>query len=204
MSFPEFRPVQTRYTPDLEEKTTDLSDLRFDLAHRGKWNIGYFGAGFVLWIAILIVNVMVPIETGRVIWIALSFGVLPIAVLISKLVGADPFCSSNPLGRLVGYTHMNVITLSFPILVITAIYDPHIQLLAMAVLYSIDFYVMTWAFGAAIFAVHSAARTVAVTGIWVTYPVGRLTLIPIVVAVFYLGTLLLLPVLRQRWMDEHS
>lgn len=174
------------------------------LARRSQWNIGFFGAGFVLWIAILATNLAVPVETGRVIWIALSFGVLPVAVLISKLAGADPFCNDNPLGQLVGYTHMSVITLSFPILVIAAIYDPHIQLLAMAVLYSIDFYVMSWAFGTAIFAVHSAARTIAVTGIWVAYPETRLTLIPIVVAAFYLGTLMLLPMLRRRWIDAHQ
>lgn len=99
---------------------------------------------------------------------------------------------------------MSVITLSFPILVITAIYDPHIQLLAMAILYSIDFYVMTWAFGSAIFALHAAARTVAVTVVWIAFPVNRLMLIPVVVAAFYAGTLVLLPVARGRWMRTRS
>ncbi len=175
-----------------------------DLARRSKWNIGYFVAGLVLWVAILITNLTVSLDIGRIIWIALSFGVLPVAVIVSKLAHADPFCSDNSLGRLVGYTHMSVISLSFPILVITAVYDPHIQLLAMAVLYSIDFYVMTWAFGTAIFGLHAAARTIVVTAIWVAFPASRLMLIPIVVAGFYLGTVCLIPVVRRRWIDARS
>ena len=173
-----------------------------DLATRSGWNIGFFVAGMLLWIGILTTNLTVPIETARMIWIALTFGVFPIAVLVSKLIRADPFCKDNPLGQLVGYTHMSVVSLSFPIFIIAAIYDPHIQLLAMAILLSIDFYVMSWAFGSAIFGLHAAARTVLVTVIWVALPESRLTLIPIVVATFYVGTVLLLPIVRRRWIRE--
>ena len=184
--------------------TSDLPDLRVDLALRSKWNAGFFVAGLLLWIAILITNLTVPIETARVIWIAMTFGVLPVAVLTSKLVRADPFCNDNPLGRLVGYTHMSVVSFSLPIVVIAAIYDPHIQLLAMAIIYSIDFYVMSWAFGSAIFGLHAAARTVAVTVIWVAFPASRLVLIPIVVAALYLGTVVLISILRRRWIKANT
>ncbi len=182
----------------MEKMTLDLSSLRMDLATRSGWNIGFFVAGMLLWVGILITNLTVPIETGRMVWIALTFGVFPVAVLVSKLVQADPFCNDNPLGQLVGYTHMSVVSLAFPIFVITAIYDPHIQLLAMAILLSVDFYVMSWAFGSAVFGLHAAARTVLVTVIWVAFPESRLTLIPMVVAAFYLGTVLLLPIARRR------
>ncbi len=184
--------------------TSNLSGLRMDLATRSGWNIGFFVAGLLLWIGILITNLTVPIETGRMVWIALTFGVFPTAVLVSKLISADPFCNDNPLGQLVGYTHMSVVSLSFPIFIITAVYDPNIQLLAMAILLSIDFYVMSWAFGSAVFGLHAAARTVLVTLIWVALPDSRLTLIPLVVATFYLGTVLLLPTLRRRWIKNAS
>ena len=184
----------------MNKTASTLSDLRMDLAIRSGWNIGFFVAGLLLWIAILITNLTVPIETGRIVWIVLTFGVLPVAVLVSRLVQADPFCNDNPLGQLVGYTHMSVVSLSVPIFIITAIYDPHIQLLAMAILYSIDFYVMSWAFGSSVFGLHAAARTVLVTVIWVAFPESRLTLIPVVVAAFYLATVLLLPVARRRWI----
>lgn len=97
---------------------------------------------------------------------------------------------------------MSVVSLSFPIFIITAIYDPSIQLLAMAILLSIDFYVMSWAFGSAVFGLHAAARTVFVTVIWLAFPESRLTLIPVVVATFYLGTVFLLPILRRRWIKN--
>ncbi len=186
----------------LNRMTSDLLELRMDLAMRSGWNIGFFVAGMLLWIAILVTNLTAPIETGRIVWIALTFGVLPVAVLVSKLVKADPFCNDNPLGQLVGYTHMSVVSLSLPILIITAIYDPHIQLLAMAILYSIDFYVMSWAFGSSVFGIHAAARTVLVTVIWVAFPESRVVLIPIVVAAFYLGMIVLLPIMRRRWVRE--
>ncbi len=188
----------------MDKMTSNLPDLRTDLAIRSGWNIGFFAAGLLLWIAILVTNLTVPIETGRIIWIALTFGVLPVAVIISKLFRVDPFCNDNPLGQLVGYTHMSVVSLALPILVIAAIYDPHIQLLAMAILYSIDFYVMSWAFGSAIFGLHAASRTVAVTVVWVAFPTSRLTLIPILVAAFYLGTVILLPIMRRRWIKADT
>lgn len=184
----------------MDKMPSNLSDLRMDLAIRSGWNIGFFVAGMLLWIGILITNLAVPIETGRMVWIALTFGVFPVAVLVSKLVRADPFCNDNPLGQLVGYSHMSVVSLSFPIFVITAIYAPSIQILAMAILLSIDFYVMSWAFGSAVFGLHAAARTVLVTVIWAVFPESRLMWIPIVVAAFYLGMVLLLPVLRRRWI----
>ncbi len=184
----------------MDNMTLNLSNLRMDLAIRSGWNIGFFFSGMLLWIAILITNLNVPVETGRVVWIALTFGVFPVAVLISRLVQADPFCNDNPLGRLVGYTHMSVVSLSLPVVIITAIYDPHIQLLAMAILFSVDFYVMSWAFGSAVFGLHAAARTILVTVIWVAFPESRLTLIPAVVAAFYLCTVLWVPIARRKWI----
>lgn len=181
-------------------KSENLLDLRMDLANRSAWNIGFFVAGMLLWIGILITNLTVPVEAGRMIWIALTFGVLPVAVLVSRLIRADPFCNDNPLGQLVGYSHMSVVSLSFPIFVIAAIYDPSIQLLAMAILLSIDFYVMSWAFGSALFGIHAAARTVLVTLVWAIFPESRMTWIPIIVAAFYLMTVVLLPILRRRWI----
>ena len=149
----------------MDKMPSNLSDLRMDLAIRSGWNIGFFVAGMLLWIGILVTNLIVPIETGRMIWIALTFGVFPVAVLVSKLVRADPFCNDNPLGQLVGYSHMSVVSLSFPIFVITAVYAPSIQILAMAILLSIDFYVMSWVFGSALFGIHAAGRLGKPTGV---------------------------------------
>jgi len=176
----------------------DFREIRISLARSSKWNLGYFVAGFFLWLAIFIIGRIYPIEIAKWLWIAATFFVLPVAVGTSKLIGADPFSNANPLGRLIGYTHMSVISLSLPIIVLLAIYSSEIQLLAMAILYCIDFYVMTWAFGARLIALHAAIRTVLVTGAWVAFPEQRLFFVPVITSAMYAITIVLIPVLRRR------
>ncbi len=176
----------------------ELNKFRTSLAHSSKWNLGYFVAGLLLWIAIFMIGKFFPIETAKWLWIAATFFVLPIAVGFSKLIGADPFSNANPLGKLVGYTHMSVVSLSLPIIVLAAVYAPDMQLLVMAILYCVDFYVMTWAFGARLFAVHAAIRTVLVTSAWLAFPEERLVFIPVITSVMYAITIALIPILRRR------
>lgn len=176
----------------------DIINLRLELARSSQWNIGYFVAGFAVWLGILAAGAYLPLETARIVWIAATFFVLPIAAAVSRLIGADPFSNSNPLGRLIGHTHMSVITMSLPLVVATAIYLPELQLLAMAILYSIDFYVMSWAFGARLFALHAAIRTVAVTVVWFGFAEWRMIAIPTIVAAFYFLTIIAIPFLRAR------
>ena len=185
------------------QNETDLARLRADLASRSQWNIGYFVAGCLLWLAIFAAGRLLPVQDARFVWIAATFFTLPIAVATSKIIKADPFCSDNALGNLVGYTHMSVIALSMPIVVTLCLIDPEAQLLAMAILYCIDFYVMSWAFGSRLFGLHAAVRTVLVTAIWFAAPDLRLSLLPLAVAALYFVTVLVIPVLRRRWLAEH-
>ena len=180
----------------------DLHSLRVDLAERSKWNIGYFVAGCLLWLAIFAAGRLLPIDDARFVWIAATFFTLPVAVAASKAFNADPFCSSNVLGNLVGYTHMSVISLSLPIVIMLALINPEAQLLAMAILYCIDFYVMSWAFGSRLFGIHAAVRTALVTAIWFAAPELRLTVLPLVVAGLYLLTVPAILVLRRSWLAE--
>jgi hypothetical protein len=118
-------------------------------------------------------------------------------------VKADPFCTENALGRLVGYTHMSVIGLSMPIVVILCLIDPEAQILAMAILYCIDFYVMSWAFGSRLFGIHAVVRTMLVSVIWFAAPEWRLSLLPLTVAALYLVTVMAIPPFRRRWLAAH-
>lgn len=179
---------------------TDLAFLRADLAERSMWNIGYFVAGCLLWLAIFAAGQLIPLEEARFVWIAATFFTLPVAVLTSKILKADPFCSDNALGNLVGYTHMSVIFLSLPIVVMLCLIDPEAQLLAMAILYCVDFYVMSWAFGSRLFGIHAAVRTLLVTAIWFAAPGLRLSLLPLSVAGLYLLTVIAIPLFRARWL----
>ena len=66
---------------------TDPAFLRADLAERSMWNVGYFVAGCLLWLAIFAAGQLIPLEEARFVWIAATFFTLPAAVL--------PACGSH-------------------------------------------------------------------------------------------------------------
>lgn len=181
-----------------------LSSLRVDAAKIGKWNVGYFAAGFVFWVYAAFIGITFDLHVARVYWLVGTFFIFPMAVAFSHLFGADPFTKQNALGQLVGYTHMSVIALTFPLVIAAFFYKPEMLLLVMSIAYCIDFYVMTWAFGSPLFGIHAAARTVVVTIIWFAFPQHRSDALPIAVAVFYLATVSLVPALRKRWLFAHD
>ncbi len=182
----------------------NINNLRIDAAKRGKWNIGFFSSGCLFWIYVAIIGNRFPLESARIYWVVGTFLIFPIAVLMSKIFKADPFTKGNVLGDLVGYTHMSIISLAFPIIIVTAIYLPEALILVMAICYCLDFFVMSWAFGTWLFGAHAAFRTVAVTIIYFSMPSWRLTAMPIIVAFFYLATVILIPVLRKKWLEKHN
>ncbi len=182
----------------------NLTKLRVDAAIRGKWNIGFFAAGFIFWIFIGIISNCMPLEKARTYMVTGTFFIFPLAVLFSKIFKADPFTKGNSIGELVGYTHMSIIALSFPIIILVAIYLPSALILVMAILYCLDFYVMSWGFGNKLFGIHSAVRTIVVTIIYFTLPNLRNIIIPIFVAFLYLSTVILIPILRKKWFGQNK
>jgi hypothetical protein len=182
----------------------NIDKLRVDAAKRGKWNIGFFSAGFLFWVYVGFIGNHFPLATARIYWIVGTFFIFPLAVLISKIFKADPFTKGNTLGELVGYTHMSIITLTFPIIIVTAVYFPEALILIMAICYCLDFFVMTWVFGSWLFSIHGAFRTFVVTIIFFAVPEWRLTVLPAIVAILYLATVILIPILRKRWLEKHA
>ncbi len=180
----------------------ELSELRMDLAIRSFWNIGFFIAGFLFWIFVLITGQFYALEQSKVLWLVGTFFIFPAAVLASKIVGADPFTKGNRLADLVGYTHMSAIALSLPLVMASFLYFPEAMLLVMAIAYCIDFYVMSWAFGTRIFGVHAAVRVLLVSIVWFALPSLRVIAIPAIVAAAYLVTVLLIPTVRGKWLRE--
>lgn len=181
----------------------DIRRLRLDAAQRGKWNVGFFIAGFIFWGSATYAGVSFELHTARIYWLVGSFLIFPLAIASSYLIRADPFTRGNTLGELVGYTHMSAITMTFPLILWAFFFKPELILLMMAIIYCVDFYVMTWAFGTPLFGVHAAARTVAVSGIWFAMPDWRFSVLPATVAAFYLVTIVLSFILRPRWLAAH-
>lgn len=183
---------------------TDFNKIRVDAAKRSKWNIGYFAAGLFFWIFVGITGNNFPLKSAVIYWLMGSFFIFPVAVLISRILKADPFTKENILGKLVGYSRMSVILMTIPIVIATLCYFPEALILVMAISYCLDFFVMTWAFDTWLFVVHAAFRTVAVTIIFFAIPGWRLTVLPAVVAFCYLVTIILIPVLRKQWLEKHQ
>lgn len=182
---------------------SNLQSLRVDFAKRSYWNLGYFAAGLIFWLYVTAINVYFPLNTAKIYWLVGTFFIFPIAVLVSRLLGADPFSKGNSLGELVGYTHMSVIVLTFPIVIFSMIYFPEAMILILAIAYCLDFYVMSWAFGSPLFGIHAAARVVIVTVIWFARPDWRQIVLPAAVACAYLATVILIPILRRQWLAKH-
>jgi hypothetical protein len=181
-----------------------LNLLRVDLARRSKWNIGYFASGFLFWVYAAAIGWIFPLLVARVYWLVGTFFIFPVAVGISHLLRADPFSKGNALGEVVGYTHMSIITMTLPLVLSAFIYFPEAMVLVMAIAYCLDFYLMTWAFGSPLFGLHAALRTLAVTIIWFAVPEWRASALPLVVAMAYLVTVMLIPPLLRQWLKEHA
>jgi hypothetical protein len=181
----------------------NLQALRVELAKRSFWNLGYFAAGLIFWLYVTAMDIFFPLEVTKVFRLVGTFFIFPIAVLVSRLVGADPFSKGNSLGELVGYTHMSVIAFTFPIVIFSMIYFPEAMILVLAIAYCLDFYVMTWAFGSPLFGIHAAARVVIATVIWFALPDWRKIALPATVAFAYLVTVVLIPILRRKWLAKH-
>ena len=182
----------------------NIDEFQIDLAVRSKWNIGYFISGLIFWVYVLTVSNVYPINISSVYVLIGTFFIFPIAVLISKIVGADPFSKGNRLGDLVGYTHMSVVAMSFPIILMLFFKFPEGLLLGMAIFYCLDFYVMSWAFGSSIFGMTAAIRVVLASACWLFLPDYRAIILPSIVVVSYLVLILLIPATRSKWLAKNA
>jgi hypothetical protein len=180
---------------------SNLNTLRTDFATRGKWSIGYLGAGALYWTFAAVVGAVASEETARVMWAMGGALIFPIGIAFSYLFGADPFVKGNPLGTLVGIAHASSIWLLMPLVVLFWIWFPAGMPLALAVSLGVSYPVLSWAFGDSVFLWHILVRVGGATAIWFVLPTGRYTALPAFVAVLYFGTLAVVPGRRRRWLE---
>lgn len=181
-----------------------LSALRIDLARRSKWNIGYMVAGLVYWSFATVVGIVLPMESAKVYWMIGGFTVFPMAILLSRLFRSDPFTRGNTLGSLIGLTHVSVIGVLTPLLIVLFRDYPAALPLAAAIFFGASFPVFFWAFGDQVFLWHLIVRVAGTTTIWFSMPNHRYSVLPAFVAVVYLVTAILLPWRRQVWLRAHD
>ena len=184
--------------------TDNLNELRIDLARRSKWNVGYFAAGFLYWSFAAAVGSLLPVPAAKLYWLIGTFFIFPLAVLLSRLLRADPFTSGNALGNLLGITHVGLIYLLFPLIIVFFLYLPEALPLALAICFGASFVVFFWVFGSALFLWHIIIRVVGATIIWFAMPEYRYSLLPAFVAALYLATALVIPAQRRAWLGSHG
>ena len=181
-----------------------LVALRIDLAKRSHWNIGYFVAGFLYWWFATITGSVLPMESAKLYWMIGGFAIFPTALLVSRLLGVDPFTRGNTLGSLLGLAHVSVINLLLPLVIVFFLYFPQGLPLGAAICFGASFPVFFWVFGDPIFLVHIIVRVAGATAIWFVLPDERYTIVPAFVAALYLLTAILLPSRRQAWLRAHG
>lgn len=176
-----------------------LQALRIDLAKKSKWNIGFYWSGFFYWIFVLAVGVAFPLDTAKYMWLIGGFLIVPVAIPLSRFLGAEAFPKANTLADLAGQTHATVNVLGFPVILVSLIFYPEAQILMMAIMYCIDFYVFTWVFGSRLFLVAASIRVMGACVIWFFLPEIKLTLLPAFIALTYLGLMVAIPHQRKKW-----
>jgi hypothetical protein len=181
-----------------------LRGLRIDLAARSQWNVGYVWAGFAYWSFAAVIGVALPIESAKVGWMIGGCAIFPAALLVSRLLGADPFSRGNTLGSLIACAHVSLIGISIPVLIAMVRDYPAGLMLAAGLFFGASFPVFFWAFGDAIFLYHFVVRVVGVVAIWFATPSFRYSVLPAFIATVYLGTALALPRRRAAWLRAQS
>jgi len=176
-----------------------IQDHQIDLASKSKWNIGFYWSGFCYWIFVLLIGNTFPLDTAKFIWLIGGGFIVPLAIPLSRLCRAEPFPKENPLADLVGQTHVTVTLLGFPVILVPLIFYQEAQILMMAIIYCIDFYVFTWAFGSRLFILAAGFRVIGACAIWLFLPEFRLTLLPAFVALTYLVLTVIIPIQRRKW-----
>lgn len=180
-------------------QSDSIQDLRIDLAKRSKWNIGFYWSGLVFWLFVLITGNVFPLDTAKYYWLIGGFCIVPVAIPFSQLLGAEAFPKDNTLADLAGRTHATVNVLAFPAILVPLIFYPEAQILMMAVIYCVDFFVFTWAFGSRLFIIAASLRVAGASAIWFLLPEFRLTLLPLFVALTYGALTIAIPVQRRKW-----
>jgi hypothetical protein len=161
-------------------------------------------AGFAYWCFAAVIGATLPIESARVYWLVGGCAVFPAAVMVSRVLGADPFSRGNTLGSLIGIAHVSLIGISIPVLIAMFRDYPAALLLAAGLFFGASFPVFFWAFGDSIFLVHFILRVAGVVAIWFATPEHRDAVLPAFVATVYLGTALVLPQRRAAWLRTQT
>jgi hypothetical protein len=85
----------------MELQSNQLDELRLDCAKIQKKGLHFILASIVIWAAVLVVHLTtLPIETKNILTFCVAAPLMPLAWMISKMIGVDFESKGNPLTKL--------------------------------------------------------------------------------------------------------
>ena len=85
----------------MELQSNQLDELRLDCAKIQKKGLHFILASIVIWAAVLVVHLTtLPIETKNILTFCVAAPLMPLAWMISKMIGVDFEGKGNPLTKL--------------------------------------------------------------------------------------------------------
>ena len=144
-------------------------------------------AGALYWLVLGILGFFLPER----LWIfCAAFGsglIFPLGLLLSRPLNSNLFIRDEPLANVAGFAVL-AINLLWPLYFAIIAVAPALLPLALGIGMSLHWPIIGWMYGSRACLAHAVIRVLLVTAVWVWLPVGRLTLLPLVVALLYLAT----------------
>ncbi len=145
-------------------------------------------AGCIYWLVLAIAGIYLGVKNWSLLAFYTSGLIFPLGLLLSKATKGD-LLSKTALTNLFLPAFISMF-LFFPSAITAFSLAPELVPLILAIGMSVHWPIIGWAYGSApLFISHAVIRAVVVTAIWVLLPEHRITLLPLSVALVYLGTI---------------
>ena len=172
-----------------------LQQARLDLLSRSGGIVAFPVAGALYWLAMGICGYTLDHDSWRIVALIGSAMLFPTAFLLATLFKANIFVRDNPLASLAGLPMATVGLLPFALYIVLDGSAIQLLPLALAIGMSLHFPILGWMYGSRVCALHPIVRTASALGVWMIFPGGRFTILPLVVMVIYVITA---PLLRAE------
>src|SRR5690625_3755078 len=102
----------------------NLFELRADLTKKSQWNIGFYWAGLVYRIFILVVGIIFALEIAKYLWLFGGFCIMLLDMLFFRFINDDAIPRDDTLADLTVLFHAFVGILGFLMFLVSLIFYP--------------------------------------------------------------------------------
>lgn len=163
---------------------TSLEALRSDFERRTNRSLSMPLAGMLVWAAIGILGILLPMRTSLVAMMAATGAIFPIALLLSRIRREELVSSTNPLAQLMG---MCVLMVNLLWIVHLSLFfgAPQYVPLSLGIGLGLHWIVYSWIVKHPVGVVHAILRTALILAAWMLFPEHRVSAVAAAVVVAY-------------------